>query len=76
MNRYPAMGAEELRLAKPDWIFLSSEPYPFGQKHLAEFREICPDAKILIVDGEMFSWYGSRLLSTPSYLQTLSAEQG
>lgn len=75
-ERYPELGEEELRSAKPDWIFLSSEPFPFREKHLAEFRTICPAAKIMIVDGEMFSWYGSRLLLTPSYLQTLSAEQG
>ena len=74
-SRYPALSAEELRVYSPDLVFLSSEPYPFKDKHLAEFREICPDAKVLIVDGEMFSWYGSRLLLVPAYLQTLSAQK-
>ena len=74
--RYPEMSAADIRQAAPDRIFLSSEPYPFKHKHIAECREICPDAEIVVVDGEMFSWYGSRLLSAPDYLQTLCAERG
>ena len=75
-SRYPELDAEELRAYSPDMVFLSSEPYPFKEKHLAEFREICPDSEVQIVDGEMFSWYGSRLLLVPAYLQTLCAQKG
>jgi ABC-type Fe3+-hydroxamate transport system substrate-binding protein len=74
-SRYPELSAEELQAYSPDLVFLSSEPYPFKDKHLAEFRQICPTAQVLIVDGEMFSWYGSRLLAVPAYLQTLSAQK-
>jgi ABC-type Fe3+-hydroxamate transport system substrate-binding protein len=74
-SRYPELSSSELKAYSPDLIFLSSEPYPFKERHLAEFREICPDAQVRIVDGEMFSWYGSRLLRVPSYLQTLSAQK-
>jgi ABC-type Fe3+-hydroxamate transport system substrate-binding protein len=70
-NRYPEMNAEEIKAAAPELIFLSSEPYPFKDVHVREMKEICPNAKVLIVDGEMFSWYGSRLLHTSSYLQLL-----
>lgn len=73
-SRYPELSPSELEACSPDLVFLSSEPYPFKEKHLGEFREICPGAKVQIVDGEMFSWYGSRLLSVPAYLQTLSAQ--
>jgi len=73
LGRYPEITPEQLRTAAPERIFLSSEPYPFGGKHLAEFQEICPAAKIQIVDGELFSWYGSRLRLSPAYFRQLLA---
>jgi hypothetical protein len=51
---------------------LSSEPYPFKEKHIAELQAVLPDGKIVLVDGEMFSWYGSRLLHSPAYFNKLS----
>lgn len=71
--RYPEITPEQLSAAKPDYIFLSSEPFPFSEKHLTEFRQICPEATIKIVDGEMFSWYGSRLLLSVPYFRQLLA---
>ena len=50
---------------------LSSEPFPFKEKHLAELSVVCPNAKIRLVDGEMFSWYGSRLLRSVDYFRIL-----
>ncbi|RZK30266.1 MAG: cobalamin-binding protein, partial [Hymenobacter sp.] len=73
LERYPEIAAAQLRAAAPERIFLSSEPYPFGAKHLAEFQEICPTAKIQLVDGELFSWYGSRLRRSAAYFQELAA---
>lgn len=73
LERYPEITAAQLRDAAPERIFLSSEPYPFGAKHLAEFQEICPTAKIQLVDGELFSWYGSRLRQSAAYFQELAA---
>ncbi len=72
LGRYPEITPEQLRAAAPERILLSSEPYPFGEKHVAEFQEICPAAKIQIIDGELFSWYGSRLRLTPAYFQQLA----
>jgi ABC-type Fe3+-hydroxamate transport system substrate-binding protein len=72
--RYPIVKFKDLINAQPDVIFLSSEPYPFKQKHVAEFKAKCPNSLIKIVDGEMFSWYGSRLIKTPSYLVNLKVE--
>ncbi|WP_076672186.1 helical backbone metal receptor [Pontibacter indicus] len=76
--RYPEVSSDELRAAAPKLILLSSEPYPFQEKHFAEFQELCPNAVIKVVDGEMFSWYGSRLLQAPAYLQGIieEVEQG
>lgn len=59
--RYPETNAEELARLAPEALLLSSEPYPFKAKHIAELKEICPDADIQLVDGERYSWYGSRL---------------
>lgn len=69
--RYPEISSEELLERSPDLIFLSSEPYPFSEKHLAEFRAMAPHSKIKMVDGEMFSWYGSRLLKSFTYFEQL-----
>lgn len=69
--RYPEISMNELANKNPDLIFLSSEPYPFKEKHLHDFSEKCPMAKTILVDGEMFSWYGSRLLDAPAYFRGL-----
>ena len=66
-SRYPVLTADEISMLDPDVILLSSEPYPFQEKHVNEFREICPRADIAIVDGELFSWYGSRLRYSAAY---------
>lgn len=73
-SRYPELSKADLKALKPELILLSSEPYPFKEKHLAEFREICPDARIMMVDGEFFSWYGSRLLKAGTYFEELAEE--
>jgi ABC-type Fe3+-hydroxamate transport system substrate-binding protein len=70
-SRYPEFSSEELINANPSVILLSSEPYPFKERHVQEFREILPEAKVKIVDGEIFSWYGSRLLKAPDYFRQL-----
>ncbi|SHL56652.1 hypothetical protein SAMN02746009_02987 [Hymenobacter psychrotolerans DSM 18569] len=72
LARYPEITAEQLQQAAPQQILLSSEPYPFQEKHLAEFRALCPGAEVRIVDGELFSWYGSRLRLSAAYLRQLN----
>jgi len=68
-TRYPEVSITEMQAANPDMILLSSEPYPFKQKHIDELQQHLPNAKILLVDGEMFSWYGSRLIKTAKYFK-------
>ncbi|MFD1142939.1 ABC transporter substrate-binding protein [Larkinella insperata] len=75
-TRYPELTVADLQLARPDLIFLSSEPYPFAEKHRIELQRICPTARVLLVDGEMFSWYGSRMLQAAEYIQQLRQELG
>ncbi len=71
MDRYPKLKKKDLRSLEPEVVLLSSEPYPFKEKHLEEMKAILPHAKVLLVDGEMFSWYGSRMMQAPAYLQKL-----
>ncbi len=68
-NRYPEL--EDDVVNQPDLIFLSSEPYPFKEEDVLEMKKKYPTSKVLIVDGEMFSWYGSRLKYAPKYLNEL-----
>jgi ABC-type Fe3+-hydroxamate transport system substrate-binding protein len=67
-ERYPEVKLEALN---PDLIFLSSEPYPFKEKHIEELQNQFPNSQVVLVDGEYFSWYGSRLISAPGYLEEL-----
>jgi iron complex transport system substrate-binding protein len=67
-GRYPALELEQLAGLSPDYVWLSSEPFPFKKQHIAELRGIFPGAEIRLVDGEMFSWYGSRMLAVPGYV--------
>ncbi|MDQ3190092.1 MAG: helical backbone metal receptor [Bacteroidota bacterium] len=69
--RYPTISSLELNDYQPDLIFLSSEPYPFKENHIQEFKQLYPFADVKIVDGEMFSWYGSRLRLSPAYINDL-----
>jgi hypothetical protein len=70
-TRYPETDIHQLSSLGCKLLLLSSEPYPFKQKHLDELQLLLPDTKILLVDGEMFSWYGSRLLLAAEYFDEL-----
>lgn len=70
-GRYPELTEKQIKSIKPDFILLSSEPYPFKKKQLKEFQERFPDSKVLLVDGEMFSWYGSRMVYSAEYFLNL-----
>jgi ABC-type Fe3+-hydroxamate transport system substrate-binding protein len=66
--RYPELSFTELSRLTPDVLFLSSEPYPFKEKHISEIKLLFPNVDVALVDGEMFSWYGSRLVRSVEYL--------
>ena len=61
-KRYPKTSLHVLSLKEPELILLSNEPYPFKEKHIAEVSRHCPGANVVLVNGEWFSWYGSRML--------------
>lgn len=75
IERYPNLEALTSSALKeqlsPDFVFLSSEPFPFEEKHIAELQALFPDSNIKLVDGEICSWYGIRMLEAPSYLKNV-----
>lgn len=73
-SRYPELSAVELETV--DVVLLSTEPFPFKAKHFSEFQALFPTAKVMLVDGEYFSWYGSRLKDAPRYFQQIIRELG
>ena len=70
-HRYPTIDKDELEKLTPEVVLLSSEPFPFKQKHIEEYQKIWPTAKVMLIDGEMFSWYGTRLLKSVQYFKNL-----
>lgn len=66
-TRYPEVTAELIGELNPDYILLSSEPFPFKEKHVMEFKNRFPNSKIMLVDGELFSWYGSKMVKAYDY---------
>lgn len=71
MPRYPEILIEDLKASGCELLLLSSEPYPFQQKHIDELQDQLPQTRIVLADGEMFSWYGSRLRHAPAYFKDL-----
>ncbi|MDF2453707.1 MAG: ABC-type Fe3+-hydroxamate transport system, periplasmic component [Bacteroidota bacterium] len=71
-GRYPDLSMDEIKNLNPEILLLSSEPFPFKEQHMEELRGQLPYTKILLVDGELFSWYGSRLKKSADYFNTLN----
>lgn len=71
-TRYPTL--DKMEGFTPDVVLLSSEPYPFKEKHIDELQTIFPKATIRLVDGELFSWYGSRLKESVAYFRVMCDE--
>lgn len=59
-SRYPEFLPENLPALNPEIILFSSEPYSFSEKHFGDFETLLPNTVLELVDGEWFSWYGSR----------------
>jgi ABC-type Fe3+-hydroxamate transport system substrate-binding protein len=70
-NRYPQWKETEIQ---PDCVFLSSEPYPFTEEHIILYQERFPNSKIRVINGEMCSWYGSRIKLAPAYFNNFMNE--
>ena len=71
-DRYPELDIESIIALDPEVVLLSSEPYPFKEKDIQEIKTALPKADVMLVDGELFSWYGSRLMKVARYFNSLS----
>lgn len=74
-NRYPEITIDMIRNSGARWLLLSSEPYPFNPEHAAELKIALPGLHCIPVDGELFSWYGSRMQYAPAYFRALRKHQ-
>lgn len=70
-GRYPMFDKNHFSQKSPQVILLSSEPYPFKIAHFDDVKRLFPSALIRIVDGEMFSWYGSHMIGVEKYVELL-----
>lgn len=71
LTRYPSVDESTLRDTQIDYIFLSSEPFPFKKSHIGHFEQLMPHSTATLVDGTMFSWYGSRMSKAATYFVNL-----
>lgn len=71
MDRYPQVSDEDIIRISPDELWLSSEPFPFNNNHQKELQNKYPDITVRLVDGEAFSWYGSRIYKAKEYLSSI-----
>ncbi len=74
LSRYPSVSIDEIEQLNPSILLLSSEPFPFKEKQLNEMFKLFPNKKIILVDGELFSWYGSRMKLSTAYFRTLQQQ--
>lgn len=70
-ERYPEV--ELAALAGVERVLLSSEPYHFHERHIAEVAAALPGAEVSLIDGEMTSWYGSRAIAGLEYMAEYAA---
>ena len=72
--RYPEVTAEKILALNPDRVIFSSEPFPFREAHLVEFAKAVPGLPLSLANGELFSWYGTRMAQMPAYWKKWWAE--
>ncbi len=70
-QRYPETTIEKIRQLNTEICMLSSEPFPFTDIHQTEIQSALQLSKVMVVSGEIFSWYGSYLLSLEPYVKEL-----
>ena len=71
-ERYPEVIIQKIRIqGNPEIVFLSSEPFPFKDEHAFEIGRFTHHAKTIFVDGELFSWYGTRIAKAFNYFKQI-----
>jgi ABC-type Fe3+-hydroxamate transport system substrate-binding protein len=70
--RYPQFDWSPALVSQIDEVMLSSEPYRFTEEHVDALEKQI-GKPVMLVDGEMLSWYGSRAIEGLKYLRQLAA---
>ncbi len=65
--RYPQLSLQQIQALAPAFLFLSTEPFPFQKEHVAALQAQLPNTQVCIINGEVCSWYGSRMAAIQSY---------
>lgn len=73
-TRYPEITIDQIKEIQPDCVMLPSEPFPFKQEHVEALQKDLPQSYVLPVDGEILSWYGSKMLEAPEYLIKINSD--
>jgi ABC-type Fe3+-hydroxamate transport system substrate-binding protein len=73
-DRYPEISLDDIRDSGCKILLLSSEPYPFAEKHVSQLSELLEGVRVITVDGEIFSWYGSKMIQATDYFRKLRLE--
>jgi len=73
-TRYPEITIEQINQLQPDCVMLPSEPFPFKQEHVEALQKEVPKSHVVPVDGEILSWYGSKMLEAPDYLMKINSD--
>lgn len=71
VDRYPVISEQDIDEQCPDFLLLSSEPYAFREHHIRHYQARFPNVKVIAVDGQIFSWYGSRMQMAGAYFKQL-----
>lgn len=71
ISRYPEIALSQLRSKNVELVLLSTEPFPFKERHKEELQKLLGNSEIQIVDGEAFSWYGSRMIKSFKYFRKI-----
>lgn len=71
--RYPQLQLDDALLRDVERVLLSSEPYRFRERHVAELRAlpVMRGKAVALIDGEAVSWYGSRAIAGLDYLRRI-----
>ena len=74
-TRYPEVSLDSDEARGADIVLLSSEPFPFKDKHVPLVKSALPSADVRLIDGELVSWYGSRAIQGMDYLRRLASAE-
>lgn len=68
-ERYPKITVRDLMDKKPETLILSTEPCTYTEADVKRYRQLLPNTNVILINGELFSWYGARMLKAAEFIQ-------